>query len=251
MSGSAFGRPEVAAAYAQSPIFAAGADLAWVVKAAALTGREQVLDLGTAAGHTALALAPFAKTVVGLDPAAAMLRQARQLAAVRRLRVGWVEAPADPLPFAPDTFDLVTCRLAAHHFPDLPGAVYEVAQVLRPGGKFLVVDTIAPEDPALDEFINDVEVVRDPTHAHDYRLSEWARALQAFGLRYELLRQWRLPLDFVDWTRRQQVPPTALARLETLFDQATPAAIEAFTITSAPQRSFCLHVAMLVGTKQG
>lgn len=247
-----FDRPEVAAEYARAPLFATGNDLAWLVEAAALTGRERILDLGTAAGHTALALAPGASLVVGLDPAPAMLRQARQLASERRVaNLGWVVAPADPLPFDALSLDLVTCRLAAHHFPDLPGTLYEVERVLRPGGRLVVVDTIAPEEDALDEFINEIEIIRDPSHAHDYRLSEWADALRGFGLRYELLHQWALPLDFAAWTARVGAPPAAVARLETLFDGASPAAIEVFTITPPPARSFCLHAALFVGTKGG
>ena len=245
-----FDRPEVAAEYARAPLFATGDDLAWLVEAAALGGHERVLDLGTAAGHTALALAPGAGLVVGLDPAPAMLRQAQRLAGERgAANLGWVLAPADPLPFDAGSLDLVTCRLAAHHFPDLPGTLYEVERVLKPGGRLVVVDTIAPEDDALDEFINEVEITRDPSHAHDYRLSEWADALHGFGLRYELLRQWALPLDFVTWTARVGAPLAAVARLETLFDNAPPTAIEAFRIAPPPARSFCLHAALFVGTK--
>ncbi len=245
-----FDRAEVAAAYASAPLFATGDDLRWLVEAAALTGRERVLDLGTAAGHTALALAPDAALTVGLDPAPAMLRQARRLGGERAVeRVAFVVSFADPLPFADGSFDLVTCRLAAHHFPDLPGVLYEVERVLCPGGRVLVIDTIAPEDEALDEFINAVETLRDPSHAHDYRLSEWADALGGFGLRYELLRRWDLPLDFAAWTARIATPPTAIARLHALFDRATPEAIAAFRIAPPPARSFCLHAALFVATK--
>ncbi len=252
LNRGSFDRPEVAAEYARAPLFASGDDLAWLVEAAALTGRERVLDLGTAAGHTALILAPRAALIVGLDPAPAMLRQAQRLAAARGIApLVWVVAPADPLPFDAGSLDLVTCRLAAHHFPDLPGTLYEVERVLKPGGRLLVVDTIAPEDDALDEFINAVEIARDPSHAHDYRLSEWAEALRGFGLRYELLRQWALPLDFATWTARVGAPPAAIARLETLFDGATPAAIEVFRIVPPPARSFCLHAALFVATKPG
>ena len=250
MSIGNFGRPEVAAEYARAQMFALGDDLALLRDAAALTGREWVVDLGTAAGHTALALAPGARRVLGLDPAEAMLRQARRLAKERGIdNLDLAVAFADPLPVRDGAIDLVTCRLAAHHFPDLPGALYEVARVLRPGGRFLVVDTIAPEDEALDEFINEVELIRDPSHAHDYRLSEWDAALGGFGLRYALLDQWELPLDFAVWTRRIGAPPEAIARLEQLFDRATPEAIAAFRITPPPARSFCLHAAMLVATK--
>ncbi len=250
MNRGSFDRPEVAAEYARASLFAAGDDLAWLVQAAALTGRERVLDLGTAAGHTALALAPRTAITIGLDPAPAMLRQARRLAAERGVgNLGLIVSPADPIPFADGAFDVVACRLAAHHFPDLPGTLYEVERVLRLGGRLIVVDVIAPEDDALDEFINEVEVVRDPSHAHDYRLSEWAEALGGFALRYELLRRWELPLDFAAWTARVGAPPAAVARLETLFDGASPDAVEAFRITPPPARSFCLHAALFVGTK--
>jgi SAM-dependent methyltransferase len=250
MSTGNFDRTEVAAAYASAPLFATGDDLRWLVEAAALTGRERVLDLGTAAGHTALALAPRAALTVGLDPAPAMLRQARGLATARSVeRLPFVVSFADPLPFADGAFDLVTCRLAAHHFPDLPGVLYEVERVLRPGGRLLVVDTIAPEDDALDEFINEVETLRDPSHAHDYRLSEWADALNGFGLRYDLLRRWELPLDFTAWTARIATPPPAIARLQALFDGATPEAVTAFRIAPPPARAFCLHAALFVATK--
>lgn len=250
MSMGNFDRSEVAAAYARAPLFATSDDLGWLIAAAALTGWERVLDLGTAAGHAALALAPAAALLVGLDPAPAMLRQARALAEERVVsNLALVTAFADPLPFADAAFDLVTCRLAAHHFPDLPGVLYEIARVLRPGGRLLVIDTIAPEDNALDEFINEVEVVRDPSHAHDYRLSEWTDVLNGFGLRYELLRRWELPLDFATWTARLAAPPAAVARLEALFDGASPAAIAAFRIAPPPARSFCLHAALFMATK--
>ena len=67
---------------------------------------------------------------------------------------------------------------------------------------------------------------------------------------YEFLKQWELPLDFASWVARVGTPPTAIARLENLFDNATPAAIEAFRIAPPPApRAFCLHVALFVGTK--
>lgn len=244
-----FDRPEVAAAYAATPLFAAGEDLGLLVEFAALTGRERVLDIGTAAGHVALALALRAGIVVGLDPARAMLREARRLAAARGVaNVAPVNGVVDPLPIADRALDLVTCRYAAHHFPDLPGALWDIARVLRPGGRLLVVDTIAPEDDALDEFINGVEVLRDPSHAHDYRLSEWAAALAGFGLRYELLARWDLPLEFAAWVARVGTPPDKIARLEALFDAATPAAVEAFHIAPPPTRAFTLPVALIGGT---
>jgi ubiquinone/menaquinone biosynthesis C-methylase UbiE len=248
MKRGSFARPEVAAAYASAQLFAAGEDLELLRQTAALTERERVLDLGTAAGHTALALAPDAASVLGVDPAPAMLHQARRLVAERQLaNVAFVVASADPLPCPDAAFDVVTCRLAAHHFPDLPGALYEIARVLRPGGRLLVVDTIAPEDEALDAFINEVEVTRDPSHQHSYRLSEWARALAGFGMNMTTVAQWYLPLEFTAWVARVGTAPAGIAHLEILFDRATSAAVAEFAITPSPARSFRLPAALFVG----
>ena len=252
MSRGSFNRPEVAAEYARARVFATGDDLAWLTEAAALTGQERVLDLGTAAGHTALALAPKSALTVGLDPAPAMLRQARRLARERRIgNLELVASFADPLPFADEVFDLVTCRLAAHHFPDLAGGT------LR--GRARPAPRRAPDRHRRHRARKTTRSmnsstrsrrVRDPSHAHDYRLSEWADALRRFGMRYELLRQWELPLDFASWIARVGTPPTAIARLERLFDSATPAAIADVPYRpAASARTFCLHAALFVGTK--
>lgn len=245
-----FSRPEVAARYATEQLFAAGEELATIVRLARPRGFEAVLDLGAAAGHVALALAPHVRLVIALDPATAMLREAQRLAAERgatNLRL--VSALADPVPFNDAEFDLVTCRYAAHHFPDLPGALYEVARVLKPGGRFYVVDTVAPEEPALDEFVNEIELLRDSSHARDYRLSEWQSALAGFGLRYELHARWLLPLAFDDWVARVGTPPAGVERLRERFDAAPGAAVGALRITREPRRAFALHAALFSGTR--
>ena len=227
---------------------AAGDPLAALVEAAALGGGERVLDLGSSAGYVALALAPRAGQVLALDPSPGAVREVRRLVRVRGLRnVFPVLAEGDPLPCPDESLDLVVCRYAAHHLPDLPGALWEVGRVLRPGGRLLVVDTIAPEDRALDEFLNQVEALRDPSHAHDYRLSEWRRVLEKLGFRYELLSRWELRFDFTEWVAQAGTPPEDVARLEALFDAAPPGVVEAFRIMW-PARSFRLSAALLLGT---
>lgn len=245
-----FGRPEVAAKYATEQLFAGGAELATIVQLARPRGHEAVLDLGAAAGHVALALAPHVRLVIALDPATAMLREARRLATERgATNVRLVSALADPVPFADAEFEFVTCRYAAHHFPDLPGALFEVARVLKRGGRLFVVDTIAPEEPELDKFVNDIELLRDASHARDYRLSEWQAALAGFGLRYEFHTQWLLPLVFDDWVARVGTPPADVERLRSRFDTASDAAVAALRITQRPQRGFALHAALFSGTR--
>ena len=228
---------------------AAGDRLDALVEAAGLGGGERVLDLRSSAGQVALTLAPSAGLVLALDPSPGAVREVRRLAGARGLRnVFPVLGEGDPLPCADESLDLVVCRYAAHHLPDLPGALWDIGRVLRPGGHLLVVDTIAPEDRALDEFLNEVEALRDPSHAHAYRLSEWRWALEKLGFRYELLSEWELRFDFAEWVAHAGTPPENVARLEVLFAAAPPGAVESFCIPR-PARSFCLPAALMLGTR--
>jgi ubiquinone/menaquinone biosynthesis C-methylase UbiE len=63
---------------------------------------------------------------------------------------------------------VITCRLAAHHFSHIAKAMQEITRVLKPNGVFLLVDHYAPEDKSLDDFINQVDQTRDPSHLKEY-----------------------------------------------------------------------------------
>src|SRR5689334_15880069 len=141
------------------------------------TGEMTVLDVGCAAGHTALAFAPHVRGVVGVDLSRDMLAEAARQAAARGIaNVRWEEASATALPYADATFDIVACRMVVHHFPALIPALTEMARVLKPGGQFIAVDIISPEDESLADFINRVEVLRDPSHSRDWTIAEWQAA---------------------------------------------------------------------------
>lgn len=239
-----------AAAYGTSPIFAQGHELALMVEAVQPTAGMRALDVGCAAGHTAFAFAPHVREVIGVDLSADMLAEAARQAAARGIEnVRWEVANAAALPYPDATFDVVACRMVVHHFPALVPPLAEMARVLKPGGHCVIVDIISPEEPALAEFINHVELLRDPSHSRDWTLSEWDAAGREIGVPFRVAARWDLPLDFADWTARQQTPPDAVAELEALFDRATPEARDAFSIVTAPPRSFHLWAAMLDGIK--
>ena len=65
------------------------------------------------------------------------------------------------LPFAAASLDLITCRVAAHHFGDFAAALDEARRALRPGGSLVMADSIAPEDDAVADWMNDIEFRRD------------------------------------------------------------------------------------------
>ena len=147
------------------------------------SGAERVLDLGCGAGHTALTFAPRVAEVVAVDLAEAMLEQGRRLARERGIenvdfRLGDVER----LDVPDGSFDVVTSRFSAHHYPAPERALAEVVRVLCPGGTFLLADSVAPEAHGCDSFLNTLEVLRDPSHVRDHRVSQWEAMFSEAGL---------------------------------------------------------------------
>jgi ubiquinone/menaquinone biosynthesis C-methylase UbiE len=241
-----------AQAYTSSKVHASGPDLGWVVEAAALSGDELVVDVGTGTGHTALALAPYAREVVAVDITLPMLAEAERLAAsqgVSNLR--FLQADASALPLSSSQYDLVTCRQAAHHFSQIGQAVHEWARILKRGGKVVVVDSVSPQEPAIEGFLHEIEVLRDPSHGRNYRIAEWLALLADAGFNAGLARAWTIPLDIASWTRRLRTAPASVARIERLFAEASPAIKEGLQIGLNEEGlpSFELPAAIFVGVK--
>lgn len=241
--GAAAGR------YATSSYHQVSPDLDAMLEAVACRGDERVLDVGTGTGHTALAFAPRVAEVVGVDFTPAMLEQARRLAAERGVaNVRFDEGDAMALPYADASFDLVTCRVCAHHFADPAQAVRETARVLRPGGTFLLVDSVAPEDPAEDTFFNAIELLRDRCHVRNHRVSEWCQMLAAAGFSGEHLGTFAVPLEFEEWVDRIGTPEDCRAALRALFAGATEAVTRRFGLKTGPEWGFDVQVGLLRGT---
>jgi ubiquinone/menaquinone biosynthesis C-methylase UbiE len=235
----------VANAYAQSSYHASGPDLKRLLSEARFQGTETVLDLGSGAGHTALACATAAASVVGVDVTPEMVAVATSLAAERGLQnVSFRLANVEALPFEDASFDVVTSRVSAHHYANPAAALAEARRVLKPGGTLFVADSVAPEDPYLDTFLNCIELLRDSSHVRGYRLSEWAKMLGDVGFRTEVLEVFPVELGGDDWVRRMQTPPDKVAMLRRLFTEATPAARATFDIRDEPW-GFTIPIALI------
>lgn len=240
----------VAAAYAVSAVHAAGPDLAAMVGAVALRGDERVLDAGAGAGHTALAFAPRVAEVVALDLAEAMLAQGQQLATERGIgNVNFQRGDIEALDEPDASFDLVTSRYSAHHYPHPRRALAEITRVLRPGGVFLLGDVIAPVDPAPDTLLNAVELLRDPSHVRDHTREQWLSMLSAAGFSAEVAGSWPLRLEFENWVARMRTPPEQVAAICNAIDHAPEELRVAFAIE--PDYSFTIEVALIISRKPG
>ncbi|WP_411963639.1 class I SAM-dependent methyltransferase [Haloferax sp. YSMS24] len=186
----------------------------------------RALDVATGGGHTAGAIAAVGvPEVVASDAAPAMVATA-----VREYPVTGVVADAERLPFGDETFDAVSCRIAAHHFPDPEAFVAEVARVLEPDGVLAFEDNVAPEDESLATFLNGIERLRDPTHVELSPVSQWREWFEDAGLVVEEVETASLTLDFDAWTERTGVSPDDRAELERRFREAPTAAKDRFEV---------------------
>jgi ubiquinone/menaquinone biosynthesis C-methylase UbiE len=127
------------------------------------SGDERALDVGTGAGALAFALAPLVREVVGADVVPELLELARERAAAFG-NVSFVEADATSLPFERASFDLGATLRTLHHVPRPELVVAELSRVTRPGGRLLVIDQIAPNDPLAALELDRFERARDPSH---------------------------------------------------------------------------------------
>ncbi|MFP8957240.1 class I SAM-dependent methyltransferase [Natrialbaceae archaeon A-CW3] len=230
---------DAAAHYLESDVHRRGADLEWL--ADWCTDATRALDVATGAGHTAGAVAD--RGVVAADAAPSMVATALEA------NDGFEGAVVDAerLPFGPGSFDAVTCRIAAHHFPDPVAFVSEVARVLEPGGTFAFEDSVAPEDESLGRFINRVERLRDPTHVECYTTKRWLEWLRAAGFEIEATERLKKRLDFEDWADGQSCTGEPRREVERLLREASPDAKTAFDIEVVDGRvaSFANHKCLI------
>jgi SAM-dependent methyltransferase len=239
-----------AAAYAVSAVHRGGPDLEAMLAAGVATGRERVLDLGCGPGHTALAFAPRVASVVAFDLTLQMLAQARQLAGERGIaNVRFEQGDASKLPFPDASFDVVTSRLSAHHVAEPAAMVREAARVLAPGGVFLLSDAVAPEDPARDSFLQAFELLRDPSHARDHRISEWEAMFRGAGLAPSVLGRFPIHQEFEPWVARIGTSPDCVAALRALCDAVPDEVRGYFDIRGRGDYAFRLDSAVVRGAR--
>jgi SAM-dependent methyltransferase len=239
-----FGR--TAAAYVESATHARGEDLDRIVALATEHGGERTIDVGTGVGHTLRRLAPSFRRAVGVDATREMLQAGLGvLGGAGVTNAVLVQANATALPIASRSADVVTSRLAAHHFADAAGAFREIARVLRPGGLFVLVDNYTPDDPHLDRFINELETLRDPSHIRNHTVAGWRELLERAGLRTTVDSDTAVTkLTTENWLERSQTPPDRADEVRRRLRAAAPAAVEAFQITPD---TFAVRKLILIG----
>ncbi|MCL6633930.1 MAG: methyltransferase domain-containing protein [Alicyclobacillus herbarius] len=128
--------------------------------------------------------------------------------------------------FLDATFDIVTCRIAVHHFPNPEQFVREARRVLKPGGAFLLIDNVVPSDPTLAEYVNTIEKLRDESHARCASIEEWTEWLGCAGFQVERSQSTRKTFEFATWMQRMARDESHVRRVEDYILSGAPAARE-------------------------
>ncbi|MFZ4777023.1 MAG: class I SAM-dependent methyltransferase [Terrimicrobiaceae bacterium] len=169
--------------YGSSHILADVSDVAAALEGVPLPTPGRALDVATGGGHTAVWLASQGWNVTASDLSSSMLERATELATSRGVVLETALHVAEKLPYADGTFQLVTCRVAAHHFSSPEAFVGEVMRVLAPGGLFLLIDGSVPdEEPEAAAWIHAVEKWRDPSHGSFLSPGQWSLLCRNAGL---------------------------------------------------------------------
>ena len=241
LSRDRFGRH--AREYVDSESHARGDDLDRLLTLAAPEPQWIALDIATGGGHTAIALAPYVARMVALDLTPEMLGAAEEHAGDRGVSgIDFVLGDAESLPFDDATFDLVTCRIAAHHFPHVGSFLAEAARVLVPGGRFVLQDQCVPDTATSGAYLNVFERLRDPSHVCAYSEEAWTTLIERAGLRVDAVERFEKRHALEQWAAMQSASGEVVARLHDLVDEAS----EAVRVWMQPEgsgaeRTFTIH----------
>jgi len=150
-----------------------------------------------------------------------MLDQARALAAEKRLRnVGWVHGDGYNLPYADASFSIVVTRYSLHHLLDPAAVLREMVRVCIPGGRIVVIDAYASEDPGKAAAFHRVELLRDPSHARSLSLAELRELFARCGLVTPQPVLYELHVGLEELLARAVPDPGDLAEIRATFTAA-------------------------------
>lgn len=212
---------EQAKAYLTSAVHAQGPDLNYVAERLASFPQAEVLDLGCGAGHVSFMAAPLVKSVTAYDLSEQMLNVVKTTANERQLTNLFTQhGTAEVLPFADNSFDIVTSRYSIHHWHDVGKSMREVRRVLKPNGMAILMDVISPGVAVFDIWLQTVEALRDTSHVRDYTAGELIGLIGEAGLILNYAQRHRLPLNFDSWITRMRTPSHFVEAIRAYQQQA-------------------------------
>ncbi len=217
--------------YLESTDHSIGVDLERIRSSASDILPSATLDVATGAGFALRAAAPFSAHCIALDLTLEMLEVAREhLGGLGLDHVSYLVARSHDLPIKERTIDLLTCRIACHHFADIPGFLAEAGRVLSRGGRLIIIDSVVPDEEEAGDFLNRIEKIRDPSHIRSLTLRRWGELFNGAG--FELTREetfFRVH-SFREWADRVGLSGERRRELEEGFRSASDEIKKTFRI---------------------
>jgi ubiquinone/menaquinone biosynthesis C-methylase UbiE len=240
-----------ASAYVESAVHAQGESLQRLVDLTAPQPDWLMLDIATGGGHTAQRFAPHVRRVTACDLTRRMLLAGRGHFEQHGFgQIAICQANAEALPHPAGTFDLVTCRIAAHHFGNVNAFLQEVTRVLKPAGLLALVDNVSSEEVRAAQYYNTFEKLRDPSHGWAYSVEDWLSFFPSSGLHVRHHEAAHKEIDFDEWADRMGVAGDDLHRLHAMLVNAPQPMKDWLRPRTVGRRlMFALAEAIIIGQK--
>ncbi len=165
------------------------------------TSDDIALDVATGGGHTAIALSKFVNQVVAIDITPEMLAEAEMASNQESIsNIEFRMEDVHKFNISDSQFNIVASRFAVHHFSDVKRALMEMCRVLKPGGKFYILDCSVFDGEEAEKEINHIELLRDSSHQCSYSPRLWHQLLMELPLTIDhtslIIEQYELPRWF-------------------------------------------------------
>lgn len=185
-----------------------------VVEFARVRGHHSVLEVGVGTGNFLKLFADSAGTLVGVDVTEQMLIEAR-----RDTQLQLVRGDAFRLPFQSRSLDLVASAQMLHHIQEPLDVLKEMRRVSKRDGRVLVVDQVATESYEEMSFMNELETLRDPTHAASRPPSALRMLVAAAGMTIEDERVVEDRSRFSKWMWPDEFPSERIEAVRSFIER--------------------------------
>jgi SAM-dependent methyltransferase len=170
---------------------------------------DRALDVAAGPALLSAQLVPLVARAVALEPSRPLLEHAPE-------GVEPVLGEAEQMPFQDSSFELVTIVNSLHHVADMRAALAEMVRVVTQGGRIVVQDYLADEDPERAEVWERVERLRDPDHRRLPRPGEVHELLAEHGFGEDEAQTWTASWSLDDWLEIAEPPYAAETEIRRL-----------------------------------